>query len=372
MGDFMVNVLHVISDSNLGGAGTLLVSLTNKFDKEKFKIFVVCPKGARLTQMLDRNEVTIIEAEKMKPDCTFNWGSLGELVKIIKDNKIDIVHTHASLSGRVAGKLAGRKVIYTRHTHSDVSPKDMGKLKLAINKNMNMFLCDKVVAVSNFIARQLIEFGFPRDRIVTIHNGINVDQFKDIGTKEEFRKSHGFGDELILIQIARIEEVKGHKYLIEAISKLDKEKYNVKALILSTGSKKEEMQQLAKDLKVDDRVIFTGLVPDINEYIIMSDVLALPSLGEAFGLVLCEGMMYEKPCIASNVHGIPEVVTDGVNGLLVEPKDVDGIKTAIMKMYDNPDLREQMGKRGKEIVLENFTSEKMARKVEALYMSLLG
>lgn len=369
---FLINVLHVISDVTLGGAGTLLVTLTKKLDKEKFRIFVVCPKGAKIAQMLDQNSVTVIEAQRMKPDCSFNFGSLGELIKIIKENKIDIVHTHASLSGRIAGKLAGRKIIYTRHTHSDVSAAQMGKLKVTINKYVNLFLCHKIIAVSNFIAKQLIEFGIPKDRIVTIHNAIDVDLFKDVGNKEDLRKTYGYGDELILIQIGRIEEVKGHKYLIQAVSQIDKEKHNIKALILSTGSKKEEMQQLAKDLNVDDRVIFTGLVKDINEYIIMSDVLVLPSLGEAFGLVLCEGMILGKPCIASNVHGIPEVVSDGINGILVEPRDVEGIKSAIIKMYDNKELREQMGKQGRETVLEKFNSEKMARQVEALYSELLS
>lgn len=362
----MINLLHVLSDTNIGGAGIYLYNLTKSLNKEKYKVFVACPRNSQITKMID-SSVTVIETS-MKPDKSFDTGCIYELVKIIKQNKISVVHTHASLSGRVAAKIAGAKIIYTRHTPGEVHKH--GSLKWKFNKCINIFLSDKVIAVSNYIADQLKEYGLPNDRIVTIHNGINVSEFSQSFNIEESKRTFGLEDEFVLLQIARLEDEKGHKYLFEAISQLDN-KYKVKLLVVGTGSKMNELKNLAAKLNIQEKVVFTGFVNDVKQVIPAADVIMLPSLKEALALSLLEGMVMSKPCIASNVGGIPEVVVNGISGILVQPKSNKSIKEAIEKLYNNRELCVKMGQEGKKIVLEKFNLDNMTKQVERVYDSLV-
>lgn len=359
----MIKVLHVLSDTNVGGAGIYIATLAKLIDRKKFKLFLACPKGSKIIDIV-KNDIEIIEIAS-QGDKSLEIGTIKQLVKIIKKNKVDIVHTHASLSGRIAAKITGAKIVYTRHTPSESMTQN--GLKRVINKYINNFLCDKVIAVSNFVEKQLIEDGISHKKIIKIYNGVNYSEYESLS---HLKRENGEG--LTLIQVARLEAEKGHKYAIEAISLIDKEKYSVKLIIVGDGSKKGELEELAKGLKVEDRVAFTGYVKVVKGFVEKSDVIILPSINEAFAIALLEGMAAGKPCIASNVGGVPEVAQDGVNGILVEPKNSEAIKDAVVKLYENPELRRSMGEQSIRIVKEKFDSTKLIKHIEQVYAELLS
>ena len=359
----MVNVLHVLSDTNVGGAGIHIATLAKLINKQNFKLFLACPKGAKIIDIVE-DDIEIIEIES-QGDKSFEVGIIRQLTKIIKKNRIDIVHTHASLSGRIAAKLTGTKIVYTRHTPSESL--DKNRLKRAINKYINVFLCDKIIAVSNFIEKQLIEAGLPSKKVIKIFNGVSTLEYEPHSMP---KKRVGKG--LTLIQVARLEVEKGHKYVIEAMSLIKKEKYDVKLIIVGDGSKRVELQELANRLKIGDRVTFVGYMKNVKDIVEESDVVILPSIKEALAIALLEGMAAGKPCIASYVGGIPEVVENGVNGILVEPKNPEAIKEAVIKLYENPELRRSMGEQSIRIVKEKFDSTILIKQVEEVYIELLS
>lgn len=358
----MLNILHVLSDTNVGGAGIHIATLGKFIDKQKFKLFLACPKGSKIIDIV-KNDIEIIELEG-QGDKSFEVGTIRQIQKIIKKNKIDIVHTHASLAGRIAAKLAGTKIVYTRHTPSESMTQN--GLKRVINKYINIFLCDKVIAVSNFIENQLIESGIPSKKIVKIYNGVNALEYESLSS---LKKKTSMG--LKLAQIARLEEEKGHKYAIEAISLIDKEKYDVKLVIVGDGSKRDELESLAKRLQVEDRVTFTGYVKDVKDVVGECDIVILTSTNEALAIALLEGMAAGRPCIASKVGGVPEVVEDGINGILVKPRNPEAIMQAIIKLYEDPELYVKMGEQSLRIVKEKFDSTKLIKQVEEVYAELL-
>lgn len=347
-----------------------VVSLTKALDPDLFRLFVICPADAQISTLI-KPPVTIIELPSLQPDKSFSSGGLLSLARLIKANKIDIVHAHASLSGRIAAKLAGVKVIYTRHT--PVEAVKTGSYKWRINKYINSLLADKVIGVSDYITKQLLAEGLPANKIRLIYNGIDVSHYQQATQANLVKKHYGLSDDTIVLTIiARLEEIKGHCYALEAFALLDHARYNMVMFIVGSGSQEGYLQELAADLGIESRVIFTGVMPDVRPVLGMSDIMLLPSLAEALGLVLLEAMSMGKPCIASNVGGIPEVIEDGCSGILVTPGDVRGLVNAIQILLDDPQLSLSMGQRGRELAKEIFDINKMASQVSKIYLEMLN
>lgn len=362
----MINVLHIISDTNIGGAGIYVAEFTRLMDKSKFNIYVACPKDSKVKSLLDPS-IKVIETN-LSADKSVSFKGITELVGIIKQNNIHIVHTHASLSGRVAGKICGKKIVYTRHTPSSYINKSGPKYYL--NKWINTLLSDKVIAVSGFVKNQLIEMGIPKNKLSLIYNGVDITKYQSNYDIESLKRQLGLKDEVILIHVGRLVEDKGQRYLLEAVSKLDVS-YNIKLLMVGDGPKREELVKLANDLNIQDKVLFLGFINDLIPILAMSDIFVLPSIREAISIALIQAMCIGKPCIASNTGGIPEVVSSQ-NGILVEPKDVEGLKAAISTLYSNKDLRTVIGNRNKEKAIKNFDLKDSAKILEDIYIDLVS
>lgn len=364
----MIKVLHVLSDTNIGGAGMHVASLVKAMDRHKFQVMVACPKGARIREII-APFIPVAELPAMAGDKSFQPGCIWALVNLIKQNQIDIIHTHGSLSGRIAGKIAGIKIIFTRHTPGNVYPP--GSLRWGINKYLNLLLCHKIIAVSDYIADRLQAAGIPKNRIATIYNGIDIPSFAGPYNTEDLPAELGLTGKYRLLHIARLEEVKGHKYLFEALAFLVHKQFDPVLIVVGDGSQKEKLQHLTEVYDIADRVIFTGAVNDVKPLIAISDIVLLPSLAEALGIALLEGMCMGKPCIASRVGGIPEVVADGLSGILVQPQNSVALRDAIIKLLGNPGLMAAMGEKGRQIVGEKFDMQLNIKQMEEIYAELM-
>jgi len=347
----VIRVLHVLSDTNIGGAGMHVAGLVKALDSQKIQVVLACPVDAQILKVIDPS-IPVIQVKSMAGDKSLDISCIMELASIIKQNKIDIVHTHGSLSGRIAGRIAGIKVVFSRHTPG-INYRT-GSLKWIINKYLNLLLCNKVIAVSDYIAVQLLAAGIPPSRIATIYNGIDIAAFTGIYNIDALKQQMGFTNRFLLSHIARLEEEKGHKYLFEALARIDYQKYDLKLIVVGDGSQKGKLEQLADIYGIADRVVFTGSINDVKPIIAISDIILLPSLAEALGIALLEGMCMGKPCIAAKVGGIPEVIADGLSGILVEPQQPTALREAIVRLLDNPQLMVTMGQKGRQIVGEKF------------------
>ena len=362
----MIKVIHVLSDMKIGGAGSWLLNLLGAIDKEKFEIKVVLPQGSMLADKIKNLGFEVIAVDGIK-DKSYDARAVNLLYYIFRAEKPDIVHTHASLSARLAAKRAGARIINTKHC---IDSRITGIRRFA-GALINDRYSDGIIAVSEAVKRNIAENGVPDDKISVIYGGINPVKVLDDKEKSLARGKWGIGEEEVVVGIvARLAEVKGHKYFIDAAEIISRDNDNVRFFIAGIGPKEEELKELIKQKGLTDKVVFTGFVDEIYEIFNIIDINVISSLSEALCLSLIEGMSVGKPSVAADTGGIPEVVKDGYNGFLVPPGDAERLADAILKLIHDPELRKTMGDRGREIMEKSFTAEIMAEKIEELYESV--
>jgi len=371
-----IKVLNFISDTNIGGAGKCIITYCKNRNKDKFDISVVMPKDSLLKPEIEATGVKVIEIEGLK-DKSLDFGAISKIKKIIKEEEPDIVHTHASLSARIAAKLYGKgKIIYTKHCDFPISAKYKYKSVRAINKLLNESLTDKIIATSELAKENLIKQGLSEDLIETVLNG--VDGFKEIpeSQKQQLKEEYGIKDEIVVGYLARIEELKGHKYFIEAAKiikdAMQNSKQKFKFLIMGSGSYEETCKQMVKDLDIEDIVVFTGFIKNVGEMLNIVDIQINASyLSETTNLALLEGMSLGIPTVATKCGGTPKMINDFENGVLVEKADSKSLADGIMKVIKDSEKFKVMQENSKKIFNERYTSKVYAGNIEKIYESMV-
>jgi len=207
----------------------------------------------------------------------------------------------------------------------------------------------------------------PADKIEVIHNGIDVNKFKpEIRSTQNSVPSTSFK----IGVIGRLEEQKGHRYLLKAISLLNGKFNNVKFLIAGDGSLKKELIDSAERLEISDKVEFLGYRENIKELISEIDLVVLPSLYEGLPLIALETGAMGKPIIVTNVDGSPEAVINEKTGIVIPPKDEDSLKNALEELLDNKGLLLEYGRNAQKFIREEFDIKKQVEKTEKLYKDI--
>lgn len=369
----MIKVLNVISDTNIGGAGKCIINFCKNYNKKEFEIVVVLPKNSKLIEELKPTKVKLIEIDGLK-DKSWDFGSLFKLMKVIKGEKPDIVHTHASSTARLAARMAGNaKIVFTRHSVFPVSEKIKKGLGRFVYKNTNEFLADRMIAVAEAAKENLTEGGINPERIDVILNG--VERIKETSNMEKKKLKESLGiksDEYVIGILARLEEVKGHDTFIDAAKILiNDKKLKAKFLILGTGNEEEKLKDKVKELKLEDSIIFTGFVKNVQDYLNIFDVQVNCSYGtEATSLALLEGMSIGVPAVVTDFGGNPGVITEGENGLIVPIKSPAETANAIYEVLTNKEKLELMKRKSIEIFNQKFTVEAYTHNIECFYKKL--
>lgn len=360
----MINVCQVVSDTNIGGAGRYILNYVKNFDRENFSVTVLIPENSMLKpELLKFSDISVREVPYMA-DKSFDRRAIAEIKKVFKEIKPQIVHTHASLSARIAAKLSGIKtVIATRHCIEPV-----GKFPVSFVKSiLNNTLCDIYIAVSKAVAENLEKSGIDKKKIRQINNGVEKIEALSDEEKLKIKEKYGIGNEFVFGIFARLEEVKGHRYFIDAAKKYLEYGLPAKFLIVGNGSLEEELKKQAED---SPEIIFTGYVNDTKELLNITDVNVLASESEAMSLAILEAMSLGKPTIATNVGGNPQIVENGRNGLLTEFSDSEGMKNAFIKFYADREFFNACSKNAEEIYNQKYTAEVMVKNLEKLYMEV--
>lgn len=368
----MIKVLNIVTDTNIGGAGRLLIQYLRNFDKCRFDIAVVVPSGSMLIPLIKAEGYRVIETEKGH-DKSWEKGAVKEYKRIIREEKPDIVHTHSAFSAKVAAFLCGVKGrIYTRHCAFEPSKRMTTFPGKQLNGFVNNTLSTSIIAVAQAAADNMTDTGVDPRKITVIING--VEPMRSISSEErsDFRRSLGIGDdEIVCLISARLEDYKGHSYLIdtakEVRASLDGEK-KVRFIFMGDGSIRKELEAQSKERGVDDIIIFTGFVDDVAPYCNIMDINLNCSWGtETSSLALSEGMSLSKPAVVSDFGGNPYMITDGVNGLVVQKKNSHAMAEALLRLIRDDELRAILGHGAREQYEEKFTASAMTRQLEAIY-----
>lgn len=231
----------------------------------------------------------------------------------------------------------------------------------------------KFIAVSNQVARDFAAIGVPKNRIKVIPNGINLDDYTNMPGGKKFRERYGLEDKKIILAIGRLEKIKGFEYLIMALPKISEQISNVKIVIAGPEfNYGNELRRLSKEISVKKDVIFSGLMDkdDKKEALAAADVIVVPSIYEGFGIVLLEAMAAGKPVIATKTGAAPEIIEDGMTGLLVEIGNSEQLASLITKVLKNNRFAKELSVNAK-IKVEKYDWKRITSEVLRLYEEVM-
>ena len=368
----IINVLNIISDRNIGGAGKCILNFLKYYDRNIFNVSVIVPKGSLLSPEIRKLDTNVIEICGIA-DKSFDFKSIMTLKNIIKNENPDIIHTHGTFSGRIAAKLCNKKIVYTRHSVFPVSKKISTQPMKTMNKFVNEFFADDIIAVAEAAKDNLIESGISENKIKVILNG--VEALEKCNNEEilSTRLKYKIGETDFVIGImARLEEVKGHKYLIDATKILKSRGKKIKVLIIGTGGIENKIKEYVNKNNLNDTIIFTGFIKDIRDILSIIDLQVNASFGtEATSLALLEGMSMGIPAVVSNYGGNPGVITQGENGYIFNSKDSKDMADYIEKIIDNLEIFEYMQNKSKEIFNSKFTAKIYTNNIQNVYKNII-
>lgn len=369
-----MKILMVISDTNIGGAGKWISEYYKHADHNRFTVKAVIPTGSRLKEVYSGVSLPTIECDGIA-DVSFDTKGIRHLYRIFRQEKPDIVHCHGTMSGRIAAALPGsnvKKIIYTRHSVFEPSGFFTTAPGKILNRILTALTSDKILAVCEAAKKNLTDTGINPKKVSVIYNGVEAIAPPSPDERLVCREQFSIQETEIICSIsARLNPVKGHKYLIEAVRQMEHTD-NMKFFIAGTGEEDERLKALVKEYQLEDKIIFTGFLSNMSSLLYATDVLLNCSYGtEACSLAILEAFSLGIPCIATDYGGNPELVKNGFNGIVYPTNDVTALKNALETIQKNPHLIHEYGAHAKETFQNAFTIELMAKNIEKVYEDLL-
>lgn len=365
-----INVLFIIKPERSAGADMVLLEAATRLDSERFRVF---------TGLLTPDREHLIPPHLTPLD--FNLPGLNgwvwlrfflHLGWLLRRHRIQIIHTNSYVPGNYARLAAAllRVPIIIDHWHgfSRFSRKRRFICRLLAR------VTDLSLAVSQGVKDYLVEqIGLDPAKVRVMHNGVDLARIHRHRPRAEVRRELGLAEGVQAVGlVARLDHWgKGHREFFTALANL-KDRYPVEGLIIGGGRREAEMRHLAAEMGLTGRVHFLGQRDDVPDLLAALDIFVLPSHSEGVSLALLEAMAAGLPVIASRVGGLPEVVTDGDNGLLIPPKDPEALAAALARLLDNPALAQKLGENARRQVQENFSLDRLGREINEIYRELLG
>ena len=288
---------------------------------------------------------------------------------------INKTHPRNSLPAIVAARRSGARVVVATE-HLALAPDSrfpMGRWMITLLVRCTNRLLDRTIAVSELSRDMLIEnYRIPPDRIVAIRNGIDIARFDDDVDGDLVRAELGLApDDRVAILIGRFAARKGHNYAMRAMKLASARVPDLRMIFAGDGELESELRAEARELGVSDRVLFAGFRRDIPRLLAASDLLLLPSEDECLPLVILEAMSSRLPVVATDVGGISEAVDDGGTGILVSPRDAEGLADAMVEVLGDVERARAMGVEGRRKVEAEFGLEACSAAVFTVYDELL-
>ena len=369
-----LKILYLQLALGVGGAEELRLTVLKYINKEKYDIRLCClvekgEIGKEIEKLGFRVDV-IGTSERLS-----NILSFFPIFAYLKQNKFDVVQTSLptpNLYGRVAALFTRVPyIIAEEHSYYERYNRYLGYLFRMINKVLVRHT-HRIISCSDAVKQRVAkEEKVSEDHFLTIHNAIDTKKFVANCSKKESRIKLGLNPDMPVIGfIASLAPRKGHIYLFQAMRLTLYSYPELKLLIVGEGPLRRKLEVFVQQSHLGNSVEFMGSRRDIPQLLKAMDIFVSPAIKEAFGINLIEAMYSEVPCIATNVGGIPEVVRDGVTGILVPQADPQALARAIKELLDKPELAKKYGEAGRRRVLENFTADKYIEKLENLYDGL--
>ena len=384
-GNRKIKVAYVLTPIDFGGAEKVSLNFLKSFDRDKFEIvpfLLIRPWEDKVyfTQEIEKHKINYLTIPvAIKPlkegrDYFRIVRCYQRLFAFLKEGKFDIIHTHGYFADILGVPIA--KIFRIPHLttcHGFIQ----NDSKLKLYNLLDIFLLkfsNKIISVADDIKDKLISRGLIEDKIVTIPNAVILPDLtgrrineKRMSIREKYNLK---SDEVVIGYIGRLSEEKGLKYLLEAGITLSKQGIPIKIMLIGDGPERETLKALARKGGVTQHVIFTGFQEDAVKLLSALDLFVLPSLTEGTPMALLEAMSYGIPVIASEVGGIPKVITSGENGVLVTPENSTEIAKSILKLYKNNEYWMKLSDGAKNCIKEKYNLTAWVHNIESIYFDV--
>lgn len=380
-----IKVIRIIDRLNIGGPAIHSILLTAGLNKKRFETILItgkiCEFEGDMGYLATENGVQPIFIPELSRDISIKSDliALWKIMKIIKKEKPDIIHTHKSKAGAI-GRLASiflrvPVIIHTFHGH--VFHSYFGKLKSKIFLQIERILAyftTKIIVISenqfNEICNiyrlaspkkfKIIPLGFDFSPLMRIN------EFKGV-----LKKEFNINESTITVGIiGRLTYVKNHNMFLKVAQIVLNQRKNVKFLIIGDGELKEKLIEQAKSLGIDKDIIFTGWIKSLPKIYSDLDIVTLTSFNEGTPVTIIEAMFCKKPVVTTNVGGISDLVIDKKTGYLIKKNDVENFSKALIELIDDPIKRSTFGENSFEYIKEKYSKERLIKDIEELYFNL--
>ncbi len=349
-----------------GGAQEHVFNLVTRMDRGRYDVSVVSLSPGSAVRKMQRHDIDVTVIDE--PDDAI---ATGILAAHLADVRADVIHNHmyrAEIVGTKAaialGEAGHRRpwVISTVHSSRIRAAEDQEELR-RLTPSMN-----HLIVVSNAIDAKVVDEGRTGAPRTLIYNGVDLDRYDHQEPCCTLRDEYGMepGSQIVGA-VGRLELEKGHPTLLEAWPHVLRACPDAYLMIVGEGSRFDALHEIARNLRIAHRVVFTGRRDDIPAVTAAFDVAVLPSHREAQGLTILEAMALSRPVVASDVGGIPEMIKDGITGLLVPPQDPPALAAAIVRLLRDHQLADMLGRAGHDLVHDRFCVEIMVNAVQDLY-----
>jgi glycosyltransferase involved in cell wall biosynthesis len=361
----MVKVCHMLDNLNVGGLEKIAIDIVLNLKGYEHQMWCLKEKG----MMAGELEAKGIRVRAFNFEGRLSISALSRLVRELKKERFSVIHCHGlfpSVWARIAAVFAGIpiRVVHCHSTYYGLFLKERVRLWLL------SFYTTNIIAVSQAVKKSLVDYVcIPAGKVSVIYNGID-----DIGRDKDSKRGTvraqlGLAsDDFVIGCLGRLVDMKGQRYLIDAMSMILKSHSSCKCLIIGEGPQRQELLDHIQKSSLGQSVLLLGMRRDIPDLLSAMDIVASPSiLKEGLPLALAEGAAMALPLVATDIGGSPEVVHDQVNGFIVRPRDPSILADKICFLIEHPDVRQAMGEQSRKIWETDFRKDDMMKKIDRIY-----
>ena len=368
-----MKIVHVIGGGDVGGAKTHVLSLVSKLSEDNEVVLVSLREGefADDARALGINTVVIKNRNPLK--------DFSSLRRLITKGGFDIVHCHGSKANVMISAIKGSiKVPVITTVHSDYRLDYMGsiikRLTFGVFNTVALRLLDGYVGVTHAFENLLIERGFDPYELFTLNNGIEFTELSPKVSREDYRKKLGIDnpDAVVCGIAARFHPVKDIATALRAVARLKETNPNVYLVLGGDGEEKENLMTLARELDIEERVVFAGWIDDMDSFLNAVDISVISSVSEGFPYSILESIRAGCTMVSTRVGAMPEIIDDGENGLLFDVGDDFTLSEYVKLLCDNADLRREMAEKLLSKAKEKYSFEAMVNAQLSIYEKVLA
>ncbi len=370
-----INIFYLRDTNKLCGPGKTIINTFRTIDKEKFSLIIssTITRKNSINEFLEYAKKNGAVVEPLRVKHSVDIIAISRLVSLLRHHNIQILQTHDAQTRRIgfiASFLAG--VTHVTSLHGWIQNTFKQKLSVLVDKFVLRF-SGHIIVMSQKMKKEIVSMGIPSSKISVLYNSILLDDYPVNLSSEKIRREYQIHekDEKVVAMIGRLSAEKGPDIFVEMAHRLLQKYSKVKFLLVGDGPLFSTIQRKVAHLGLQKHVILTGHRTDMDHVYAAIDILAIPSFSEGLPNVLLEASVYSKPVVSTRVGGIPEIISHGINGFLVEPGRVDDLVDYVLFLLKDPDLMVQMGSSARRIIEDKFDFRKRTEILEKLYESIV-